>query len=132
MLLVPCICAGTYPGSWSKGLSYPAAQYLDAKPCPSYPARQCGLKGQVLDMIAHSVNPNGQLSPGLAPNICSSDGTTTSNGWTQPALAEFLAFLSASGVRSVTLWFANALQLYDDSFTCPWFLPTLRDWAAAP
>jgi len=47
-------------------------------------------------------------------------------------LAEFLSFLDKQGVRSVTLWFSNALQLYPDSFTCPWFMPTLLDWAKRP
>ena len=45
---------------------------------------------QVLDMLKHGVDPNGQLSPGLGPYPCTADGKNTSNGWTQPALAEFL------------------------------------------
>ena len=125
----------------------------------------CGLEGQILDMLAHNVDPNGQLSPGLAPGACSADGNSTGNGWTQAvnvpiwdrtshvphekamwifwrclnanglygqALAEFLSFLDTKKVRSVTLWFDNALQLYQDSFTCPWFVPTLAEWALKP
>jgi hypothetical protein len=82
---------GTYPGGWSKGLSYPAADYLHSFPCPQYPQKTCGVEGQVLDMLKHGVSAgSGQLSPGLAPNPCSADGRNTSNGWTQPALAQFL------------------------------------------
>lgn len=122
--------AGTYPGSWSQGLSYPAAQHLAATPCPAYPSKLCGLEGQVRDMLAHGVDGNGQLSPGINPAKCEPNGTMTANGWTQDALSQFLDFLTANGVRSVTLWFDNALQLYQDSFTCPWFVPTLHDWVA--
>ena len=45
------------------------------------------------------------------------------------ALVEFLEYLDTRGVRTVTLWFDGALQLYSDSFTCPWFVPALLDWA---
>ena len=85
---------GTYPGGWSKNLSFPAAQFLHPFPCPQYPQKTCGLEGQVLDMLQHGASPgNGQLSPGLLGHSCSVDGTATLNGWTQPSLAEFLAFL---------------------------------------
>ena len=120
---------GTYPGSWSKGLSFPAAQYVESFPCPSYPKKTCGLKGQVLDMLAHKVDPNDQLSPGLWPGPCSADGLSTPNGWTKEALVSFLSFLDDKGVRSVTLWFNNALQQFKDGYTCPWFMPALLDWA---
>eukprot|EP00038_Savillea_parva_P005864 m.160364 g.160364 ORF g.160364 m.160364 type:complete len:371 (-) comp11935_c0_seq1:339-1451(-) len=123
---------GTYPGSWSQGLSYPAHTHLLPTPCPAYPSKLCGLEGQVLDMLSHGVKPNGQLSPGLMPNPCVPNGTMTTNGWTQDALTHFLNLLDAKGVSSVTLWFADALQLYDDSFTCPWFMPTLLTWAQGP
>jgi hypothetical protein len=43
----------------------------------------CGLEGQVLDMLKHNVDPNGQLSPGISPGGCSADGNSTGNGWTQ-------------------------------------------------
>lgn len=121
---------GTYPGSWSKGLSYPAAQHLKAVPCPAYPQKLCGLEGQVLDMLAHGVvAATGQLSPGLSPGRCSADGSTTAEGWTERALTSFLSFLDTQQVRTVTLWFSNALQTYPDSFTCPWFVPALVAWA---
>ena len=124
---------GTYPGSWSRNLSYPAAQFLHSFPCPNYPQKTCGLEGQVEDMLKHGANPStGQLSPGLCPDICSADGKSTANGWTQESLATFLAFLDAKGVRTVTLWFSNALQLFNDGFTCPWFVPSLLDWAERP
>ena len=115
---------GTYPGGWSKGLSFPAAKYLHSYPCPKYPQKTCGIEGQVLDMIKQGVDPAGQLSPGLWPTPCSADGTNTSTGWTKAALAEFLTFLDAHKVRTVTLWFSNALQLFKDGNTCPWFIPT--------
>ena len=38
----------------------------------------------------------------------------------------------AHKVRTVTLWFSNALQLFKDGNTCPWFIPTLLDWAKRP
>jgi len=121
---------GTYPGAWSKGLSYPAATHLLAVPCPEYPQKMCGLEGQIENMVARGVDvKSGQLSPGLSPGPCSSDGSATINGWTQESLANFLLFLDSRGVRSVTLWFSNALQLYSDSFTCAWFVPTLLEWA---
>eukprot|EP00041_Stephanoeca_diplocostata_P010452 m.166306 g.166306 ORF g.166306 m.166306 type:complete len:349 (+) comp18153_c0_seq11:108-1154(+) len=121
---------GTYPGAWSRGLSYPAWMYLESKPCPAYTEKQCGIKGQILDMIRQGVAvENGQLSPGLSPALCFPNGTMTQNGWTEDSLTEFLTFLDTTGIRTVTLWFSNALQLYTDSFTCPWFMPTLLAWA---
>jgi hypothetical protein len=117
------------PRAARRGLSFPAAQYLHSYPCPKYPQKTCGLEGQVLDMLKHGVNPNGQLSPGIAPNLCSADGLSTSNGWTKASLTEFLEFLDTKQVRTVTLWFSNALQLFADSYTCPWFIPTLAEWA---
>lgn len=122
---------GTYPGSWSQGLSYPAAAHLAAVPCPAYPAKTCGLEGQVLDMARNGVDAaSGQLSPGLWPTACSADGSETGNGWTKEALTSFLSFLDEQGVRTVTLWFDDALQTYNDAFTCPWFMPALVDWAS--
>ena len=38
----------------------------------------------------------------------------------------------AKGVRTVTLWFHNALQFFDDGSTCPWFIPAVVDWAKRP
>ena len=124
---------GTYPGPWSQGLSFPAAQYLESTPCPKYPAKECGLKGQVLNFLSKGTSAaTGQLSPGLMPQVCSPDGSKTANGWTKAALQSFLAFLDVHGVRTVTLWFPNALQLYSDSFTCPWFMPEVLAWAERP
>ena len=123
------------PGGWSKGLSFPAYSHLESKPCPGYPKKTCGLEGTVLDLLSNGVDPaSGQLSPGLAPDACLTEcnGTAcpqTGNGWTEESLKKFLVFLDSKGVRTVTLWFSNALQLYDDSFTCPFFMPTLHDWA---
>ena len=74
---------GTYPGSWSSGLSYPAADHVAAFPCPNYRTKQCGLEGQVLDMLSHGVDPDGQLSPGIWPLPCATNGTVTGNGWTE-------------------------------------------------
>ena len=85
---------GTYPGGWSRNLSFPAAQFLRPFPCPKYPQKTCGLEGQVLDMMKHGADPSsGQLSPGLLPDACAADGMSTANGWTREALAEFLTFL---------------------------------------
>lgn len=75
------------------------------------------------------MNPAGQLSPGLWPTSCSADGTNTSTGWTKAALEEFLVFLDKQEVRTVTVWFSNAFQLFEDGYTCPWFIPTLLEWA---
>ena len=93
---------GTYPGGWSKGLSFPAAKFLHSYPCPKYPQKTCGIEGQVLDMIKQGVDPAGQLSPGLWPTPCSADGTNTSTGWTKAALAEFLTFLVSATLRPLS------------------------------
>jgi len=39
-----------------QGLSFPAAQYLHAFPCPKYKQKACGLEGQVLDIRIPAVN----------------------------------------------------------------------------
>jgi hypothetical protein len=85
---------GTYPGPWSRNLSYPAASFLHSFPCPKYPHKTCGLEGQVLDMLKHGATPgNGQLSPGVLGLSCSADGEATLNGWTAASLSEFLSYL---------------------------------------
>ncbi len=35
------------------------------------------------------------------------------------------------GVRVVTIWTSDAFLMPSTTFTCPWFMPLLRDWVGA-
>ena len=82
-------------------------------------------------MIASGVDPSFQLQPGISPDGCSADGTTTNRGWTEATLREFLSFLDEKGVRVVTIWTSDAFLMPSTTFTCPWFMPMLHDWVGA-
>ena len=82
-------------------------------------------------MIASGVEPSFQLQPGISPDGCTADGTTTNRGWTEATLREFLSFLDEKGVRVVTIWTSDAFLMPSTTFTCPWFMPMLRDWVGA-
>ena len=82
-------------------------------------------------MIASGVDPSFQLQPGISPDGCTADGTTTNRGWTEATLREFLSFLDEKGVRVVTIWTSDAFLMPSTTFTCPWFMPMLRDWVGA-
>ena len=82
-------------------------------------------------MIASGVDPSFQLQPGISPDGCTADGTTTNRGWTEATLREFLRFLDEKGVRVVTIWTSDAFLMPSTTFTCPWFMPLLRDWVGA-
>lgn len=118
---------GGYPLSNHKE-SFPAAQKLKPYRCGNAD-RWCGIEGQVQDMLDHGVDPTFQLQPGISPDGCT-NGTTTSGGWTQPALAQYLDFLDTKGVRHLTLWTSDAFLLPATTFTCPWFMPMLKNWTA--
>lgn len=122
---------GTYPGSWSAGRSFPAAQFLKPYPCASNASRLCGVEGQIDDMLrigAHA--PSGQLQAGLWMGPCAPNGTTTQQGWTEEALGDFLGYLALRDVRAVAVWTDDALLLPSSFSTCDWFVPTLRAWVA--
>lgn len=118
---------GGYPLS-NHNESYPAAEKLKPYRCGNAD-RWCGIEGMVEDMIAHGVDPSFQLQPGISPDGCT-NGTTTSGGWTQLALAEYLDFLDTKGVTHLTVWTSDAFLLPATTFTCPWFMPLLRNWTA--
>jgi hypothetical protein len=123
---------GTYPGSWSAGNSYPAWLFLESRPCAWNASRSCGVKGQVEDMLALGANASsGQMQPGLWMGPCEPNGTTTREGWTQAALAEFLRYLTANDVRAVGIWTDDAMLLPSSYSTCTWFISTLRAWLTA-
>ena len=82
-------------------------------------------------MIASGADPSFQLQPGISPDGCTPDGTTTNRGWTEATLREFLSFLDEKGVRVVTIWTSDAFLMPRTTFTCPWFMPLLRDWVGA-
>jgi hypothetical protein len=106
---------GTYPGSWSNGLSYPAADHVAAFPCPNYRVKQCGLEGQVLDMLSHGVNPSGQLSPGIWPLPCAANGTVTGNGWTEVRTFVLFTLLDSHQLQHATG--ASRRGTHDDTHT---------------
>jgi hypothetical protein len=39
--------------------------------------------------------------------------------------------LDEKGVRVVTIWTSDAFLMPSTTFTCPWFMPMLRDWVGA-
>eukprot|EP00039_Didymoeca_costata_P004867 m.76723 g.76723 ORF g.76723 m.76723 type:complete len:346 (+) comp12574_c0_seq3:162-1199(+) len=123
---------GTYPGAWSKGISWPASQYLKPYKCPHNSSRTCGVEGQVEDMINLGVSPESQLQPGIWLDACQTvNGTTqTMQGWTQEALHDFLNFLDEKNVKIITIWTDDALLIPKQVTTCPWFVEELRNWAA--
>ena len=61
---------------------------------------------------------------------CYPNGSMTHEGWTQPALRDFLSYADKQGVRVVTIWAMNdecgSLCYPKSSYTCPWFLAELR------
>lgn len=110
----------------------PAFKYLEQVECDPTRhtvARWCGLKGQVQNMLDAGTNAgSGQLSPGVWLNECHVSRQfptgVTKQGWTQPSLRSFLAYLDTMGVRSVDLW-------CDDKpleGTCPWVYTELARW----
>lgn len=119
----------TYPGAWSQGISFPANEFLKPYPCPGNHTRTCGVEGQVLDMRRLGADAaGGQLQPGLSMSGCRANSTTP-NGWDAVSLAAFLDFLDTQEVRVVTIWTDDAMLLPESFSTCPWFVPTLRQWA---
>lgn len=121
---------GTYPGSWSKGISYPAKDHLEAYPCPHASGRWCGIKGQLKDMVQQGVNASSlQLQMGIRVDACLPGGVTAS-GWTQAALKSFLEYADEEGVQVIAVWTEDAMILKPETtFTCPWFIAELRRWA---
>lgn len=79
-----------------------------------------------------------QYSPGLYIGEClSNDTTRTRQGWAQPKLSEFLAFLDTQGITRIGLWCTNvspASNVTDPiGFPCPldgcpWMLEELKAW----
>ncbi len=62
---------------WAKGISWPAWEYLKPYPCPTNPARTCGVEGQITDMIENGADPSYQLQPGIWIDECFPNGTMT-------------------------------------------------------
>ena len=90
-----------------------------------------GLEGQVVDFIQNGANATYQAQPAVWAGECSGDGVVTEQGWTQPALEQFLNFSAAHGVRTVVIWTSDAFLVPNKIFTCPWFVDTLVRWAQA-
>ena len=113
--------------------SYPAAEKLQPYHCGNA-NRWCGIEGQVEDMLRHGVDPKFQLQPGISPdgctttNVSSNSSGVTGGGWTEVALGEYLDYLDLKGVRTLTIWTSDAFLLPSTTFTCPWFMPMLRNW----
>ena len=120
------------------------------EPSSSPGGRWCGLGGTVKDILTHG-GRKAQLSPGIwMSGCCSGSGsasqlcrhlgpvsTTTTRGWTQKRLREFLAYVSSQGATTVTIWsgLESSKKPWNATFptavnTCPWFVPTLLDWVA--
>ena len=101
----------------------------------------CGLEGQVMNHLFPLLAANetavpeyadrafdGQYSVGLWPVNCLNG--TTSGGWSNTTLHEFLVFLDRVGVRSVDL-FGTGGMLPDPGLAdgaCGWFLDQVRWW----
>jgi hypothetical protein len=96
------------------------------------------VEGLVLDQLANGVDvASGQLSPGLWFDQCSSNGSLTETGWTQPYLRQLLQFLDAKGVRSIDIWTSNMTTHGENcpmpcptAPTCAWVYSELRAWKA--
>ena len=112
--------------------------------------RWCGLGGTVKDILTHGGRKS-QLSPGVwmsgccsgsgsSSQLCRSLGpvsTTTTRGWTQKRLKDFLAYVGTQGATTITIWsgLEASKRPWNATFpaavdTCPWFVPTLLEWVA--
>jgi hypothetical protein len=130
-----CGLEGTILDMLGRGADAPSGQLAPALwPLPCAPAVCAGGPAcQAVANLSAAARCNAASAPD-APCTYVADGSrgVTANGWTRRSLEGFLAFADTKGVRSMTLWFSNALQLFEDSYTCPWFMPTLNDWARRP
>ena len=138
----------TYPAAVDR----PAASFLQLAPCAS--GHTCGIKGYILDMLAHGV-PASKISAGLSisglpgqggcgsaaecMHPCNSAscgctgrfdpaGAVSGAGWTQATLHEFLEFLDTKGVRSIDIWTGGALVSPEAVEICDWIIVELRRW----
>ena len=136
----------TYPSNHDR----PAAENLQPAPCVAAPNRTCGIKGYILDLIAHGM-PRHKISTGLSvsglpgqigcgepsdgcgtiPGCNASfnpHGSMSGSGWTRSSLREFLAFLDREGVTSIDLWTGDAFELPESVAICSWIIEELRAW----
>ena len=118
-------------GSYPTRPFWPVTQHLDSFPCGINNSRFCGLLGQIPDLLRRPAGATAdQVEAGIAIDECAPNGTSTLNrGWTHASLVKFLEVVDEHNITAVTIWTPDALLQPTKVSTCPWFFPTLRQWA---
>lgn len=148
----PCCCPAYRNTPWADVLSdmgsysilsNPPTWHGPGRPCPHDPnndpsiIQYCGWEGGVMNMLhSPAVTVYADRSPQVAPAIwvgdCAGNGSYTKQGWTQPKLHAFLAFLDTHQISRIGVWCmtneGDPIGFPCNVSECPWMLDELLDW----